>query len=142
MTAEGTIIGTLQYMAPEQLEAKDADARTDIFAFGATLYEMATGRKAFEGQSSASLIAAIMHNEPAPISTLQPVTRPLLDGLVKKCLAKDPEERWQSARDMADGLRWIAPAAEPGKIIPPAEHGDQPLKYGAYNGGRDHRRLS
>jgi Tol biopolymer transport system component len=116
MTAEGTIIGTLQYMAPEQLEGKDADVRTDIFAFGATLYEMATGRKAFEGKSSASLIAAIMHNEPAPILTLQPVTPPLLDSLVKRCLAKDPEERWQSARDVAEALRWIVPATKPGKV--------------------------
>ena len=82
MTAEGTIIGTLQYMPPEQLEGKDADARTDIFAFGAMLYEMATGRKAFEGQSSASLIAAIMQSEPAPVAQLQPTTPAGLDWAI------------------------------------------------------------
>src|SRR5260221_10168515 len=108
MTAEGTIIGTLQYMAPEQLEGKDADARTDIFAFGATLYEMATGRKAFEGQSSASLIAAIMHNEPRPVAQLQPTTPAGLDWIVKRCLAKDPDERCQTARDLLQELQWIA----------------------------------
>src|SRR5207249_5339679 len=110
LTGEGTIIGTLQYMAPEQLEGAEADARTDIFAFGATLYEMATGRKAFDGKSSASLIASIIHTEPPAISTLQAVTPPLVDSLVKKCLAKDPDERWHSAGDVAEALRWIAPA--------------------------------
>jgi Tol biopolymer transport system component len=100
LTQEGTILGTLQYMAPEQLEAKDADARTDIFAFGALLYEMATGRKAFAGSSQASLIGAILHTEPAPISVLQPMSPRGLERVVKRCLAKQPERRWQSARDI------------------------------------------
>src|SRR5215467_11698910 len=100
VTAEGTILGTLQYMSPEQLEGLEADARSDIFAFGATLYEMATGKKAFAGRSQASLIAAIMHFDPPPLMTHQPLTPPLLDRVVRKCLEKDPEDRWQSARDL------------------------------------------
>jgi Tol biopolymer transport system component/predicted Ser/Thr protein kinase len=108
LTAEGTILGTFQYMAPEQLEGKEADARTDIFAFGAVLYEMATGRKAFAGASQASLIATILEREPAPISSFQPMTPPALDRVVKTCLAKDPENRWQSAGDLMRELRWIS----------------------------------
>ena len=107
LTAEGTILGTLQYMAPEQLEGKEADSRTDIFAFGAVVYEMATGKKAFEGKSQASLIAAIMEKEPRPMSELQPMTPALLDRVVKKCLAKEPDERWQTASDLMTGLRWV-----------------------------------
>jgi serine/threonine protein kinase len=107
LTAEGEIVGTLQYMAPEQLEGWETDARADIFAFGAVVYEMATGRKAFEGKSKASLIAAILEHDPPPISTIQPLTSPLLDHLVKTCIAKDRDERWQSAGDMARNLRWI-----------------------------------
>jgi len=108
LTQEGTILGTFQYMAPEQLEGKETDARTDIFAFGAMLHEMATGRKAFTGASQASLITAIMSSEPAAISTIQPMSPPALDRVVRTCLAKDPEERWQSARDLMGELRWIA----------------------------------
>ena len=107
ITREGTILGTLSYMAPEQLEGKTADPRTDIFALGATLYEMATGKKAFSGASQASLIGAILHTEPPAISAGQPASPPALDRLVKTCLAKDPEERWQSARDLASELQWI-----------------------------------
>jgi Tol biopolymer transport system component len=110
LTQEGTILGTFQYMAPEQLEGKEADARTDIFAFGATVYEMATGKKAFSGSSRASLITAIMSSEPAAISSLQPMTPPALDRVVKTCLAKDPEDRWQSAADVAKELRWAVEA--------------------------------
>jgi eukaryotic-like serine/threonine-protein kinase len=110
LTAQGAILGTFQYMAPEQLGGGDADSRTDIFAFGAMLYEMVTGQKAFEGKSQASLIAAILEHEPPPISSLQPLTPPALDRLVKKCLAKDPDGRWQSASDLHDELRWIADA--------------------------------
>jgi serine/threonine protein kinase len=110
LTEKGTLLGTLQYMAPEQLEGKDADARTDIFAFGTVFYEMATGRKAFEGKSQASLIAAILEHEPAAMLSLQPMTPPTLDRVVKKCLTKDPEERWQSAHDLKDELKWIAEA--------------------------------
>jgi len=109
-TVEGTILGTLQYMAPEQVEGKveELDSRTDIFAFGAVVYEMATGQRAFQGQTAASLIAKILEIDPPPISALQPMTPPALDRMVRKCLRKDPEERWQSARDVADELKWIA----------------------------------
>jgi len=107
LTQEGTILGTFQYMAPEQLEGKEADPRTDIFAFGAVLYEMATGQKPFGGKSQASLIAAILEREPPAISTVQPMTPPALDRVVKTCLAKDPEDRWQSAGDLKRELRWI-----------------------------------
>jgi Tol biopolymer transport system component len=110
LTQEGTILGTFQYMAPEQLEGKAVDARTDIFALGAVLYEIATGRKAFTGSSQASLISAIMTREPEPISTIQPMTPPALDRVVRTCLAKDPEDRWQSAGDVAKELKWIAEA--------------------------------
>src|SRR5499427_81084 len=96
LTQEGTILGTFQYMAPEQLEGKEADARTDIFAFGAALYEMATGKKAFSAASQASLITAIMSADPPAVSSVVPMSPPALDRVVRKCLAKDPEDRWQS----------------------------------------------
>jgi Tol biopolymer transport system component/tRNA A-37 threonylcarbamoyl transferase component Bud32 len=108
LTEEGTIVGTFQYMAPEQLEARDADSRTDIFALGAVLYEMATGKRAFEAKTKASLIASILDRDPPPISTIQPITPPAFERLVRMCLAKDPDERWQSAHDVAAELRWIA----------------------------------
>ena len=108
LTHKGTIVGTLQYMAPEQLEGKEADARADIFALGELIYEMATGKPAFSGKSRASLIAAILTAEPQPIESLQPMTPVALGRIVKKCLAKDPDERWQSARDLAAELKWIA----------------------------------
>ena len=107
LTQEGTILGTFQYMAPEQLEAAEADARTDIFALGAVLYEMSTGQRAFVASSKASLIAAIVKEQPRPISELQPLTPPAFEHVVTKCLEKDPEDRWQSARDVAQELRWI-----------------------------------
>ena len=108
MTAQGTILGTLQYMAPEQLQGKDADTRSDIFSFGAIVYEMLTGKRAFGGSDGASVIAAILDHQPAPMSTLQPLTPPALDRVVNKCLAKDPDDRWQTARDLHDELKWIA----------------------------------
>jgi len=108
LTSAGMLLGTFQYMAPEQLEGREADARTDIFALGAVLYEMSTGRRAFEGSSRASLIASIMSAQPRAISELQPMTPPALDRLIRKCLAKDPENRWQNSADVADELRWIA----------------------------------
>ena len=89
---EGTLLGTLQYMAPEQVEGKEADARTDIFAFGAVLYEMLTGKRAFEGKSQASLIAAILEHQPPPPSALRPLTPPAVDHVVATCLAKDPDD--------------------------------------------------
>src|SRR5467141_254804 len=108
LTAQGSIVGTLQYMAPEQLEGKEVDARTDIFAFGAVVYEMATGKRAFEGKTQASVVGAILKDDPPPISSLQPMTPPALDRVVKKCLAKEPEKRWQAASDVCDELKWIA----------------------------------
>jgi serine/threonine protein kinase len=118
LTAEGMIFGTLQYMAPEQLEGREADARTDIFAFGCVLYEMATGKKAFSGASQASLISSIMTGEPQPISAVQPMTPPALDRVVKTCVAKDPEDRWQSAHDLQRELKWIAEGSQPGISLP------------------------
>jgi Tol biopolymer transport system component len=117
LTQEGTILGTFQYMAPEQLEGKDADARTDIFALGVVLYEMATGKKAFSGATQASLISSILRDEPQPISQVQPMSPPTLDRIVKTCLAKDPEERWQSAGDVGKELRWIAEGSQVGTAV-------------------------
>ena len=107
LTADGVIPGTLQYMAPEQLEGKEPDARTDLFAFGSIVYEMATGRRAFSGESAASLVAAILEHEAAPLSSIQPTVPPLLEHVVKRCLAKDPDERWQTAADLARELKWV-----------------------------------
>lgn len=108
LTREGTILGTFQYMAPEQLEGNEADARTDIFAFGAVLYEMATGQRAFDGKTKTSLIALIVSGEPKPLREMQPLTPPAFEHVVARCLNKDPEERWQSAQDIAGELRWAA----------------------------------
>ncbi len=108
LTAEGAIVGTLQYMAPEQLEGREADARADLWALGCVLYEMATGRRAFEGTSQASLIAAVLKEAPRPMTELQPLTPPALDRVVTQCLAKDPDERWQTAHDVKRELEWIA----------------------------------
>ncbi|HVS32677.1 MAG TPA: protein kinase, partial [Thermoanaerobaculia bacterium] len=108
LTAEGTIVGTFHYMAPEQLEGESVDARTDIFAFGAVLYEMITGRRAFEGKTKTSLIASIVSADPPSMSSLQPVTPPALERLVRHCLAKNPDDRWQTAHDVLLELQWIA----------------------------------
>jgi eukaryotic-like serine/threonine-protein kinase len=108
LTAQGTILGTFHYMAPEQLEGGEADGRTDIFSLGLLLYEMATGKKAFTGKSPASLMAAILHKEPEPISSSQPMTPPALDRIVRTCLAKDPDDRFQTAHDVRLQLQWIA----------------------------------
>jgi eukaryotic-like serine/threonine-protein kinase len=110
LTRDNTILGTLQYMAPEQLEGRTADARSDIFAFGLVLYEAIAGKPAFQAASQASLIAAILKEEPRPLPEIAPVTPPALDRLVRKCLAKDPEARWQTAADLRDELLWIAEA--------------------------------
>jgi serine/threonine protein kinase/Tol biopolymer transport system component len=126
LTQEGTILGTFQYMAPEQLEGGNADSRTDVFAFGAVLYEMATGRKAFAAHSQASLIAAILERDPPPVSTVQPIAPPGLDRVVRRCLAKDPERRWQSARDVALELGEIGSGA-----AVPVVAAAKPLRRGA-----------
>src|SRR5258706_11492379 len=121
LTAQGTIVGTLQYMAPEQLEGKEeVDARTDIFPFGAVVYEMATGKRAFEGKSQASLIAAILEREPPAMSSLQPMTPPALDRVVRKCLSKEPDKRWQAASDVCDELKWIAEGGAQVTLVPTA----------------------
>ena len=107
VTEQGTIIGTFQFMSPEQVEGKEVDGRSDIFSLGAVLYEMLTGRRAFEGKSQLSVASAILEKEPAPISSVKPMTPPALDHAVKKCLAKPPDARWQSASDLASELMWI-----------------------------------
>jgi Tol biopolymer transport system component len=111
LTTAGTLVGTFQYMAPEQLEGREADARSDLFAFGAVLYEMATGRRAFEGATSASVIAAILKEHPRPISEVRPLSPPALDRVVARCLQKDPDDRWQTARDLKSDLEWILGAS-------------------------------
>jgi hypothetical protein len=116
----GTIVGTVPYMAPEQIEGREVDARTDIFAFGAVLYEMVCGRRPFAGHSRVSLMAAIVAAEPATPSSTQPRAPASLDRVILRCLAKDPDDRWQTARDLAAELRWIAEsdatAAGPGTL--------------------------
>jgi len=107
-TEVGVILGTPAYMSPEQARGLPADARSDIWSLGLVLYEMVSGRQAFAGASQASVVSAILHEEPAPLSSLQPLTPPALDHVVRKCLAKEPDERWQSAKDVASELRWIA----------------------------------
>ena len=114
LTGEGQILGTLQYMSPEQLQAKSVDSRSDIFAFGCVLYELISGKRAWEGQSAASVIAAILERDPAPLQATPP-----LEKVIRKCLAKDPDDRWQTARDLADELRWItAEIARPSPAMP------------------------
>ena len=107
MTAQGAIVGTLQYMAPEQVEGLEADVRTDVFAFGALLFEMIVGRAPFQGKTRAGLLGAILKDDPPPVSSLQPSAPRALDRLVARCLAKDPDERWQSVADIVHELRWI-----------------------------------
>jgi Tol biopolymer transport system component len=108
LTQRGTVLGTFQYMSPEQLEGKEADARSDIFSFGALLFEMATGKKAFEGKSHASLIGAILRDEPPSVSDVAPMVPPALSRVVRTCLAKDPQDRFQTAHDIRLQLQWIA----------------------------------
>ena len=108
LTERGTVLGTFQYMAPEQLEGGEADSRSDIFAFGAVLYEMATGRKAFSGKSQASLIGSILRDDPPSVNEIAPMTPPALNRVIKTCLAKDPEDRFQTAHDVKLQLQWIA----------------------------------
>jgi serine/threonine protein kinase len=122
LTAEGTIVGTLQYMAPEQVEGNSADARTDLWALGAILYEMVTGKRAFEGASAASLIGNIMNTEPPALASLQPLTPPAVDRLVRQCLAKAPDDRPDTAHDVANylrGLRETSGVGVPTGVRPP-----------------------
>ena len=108
VTAEGTIVGTFQYMSPEQVEGRDLDGRSDIFSLGAVLYEMVTGKKAFEGKSQLSVASAILEREPPAINSVKPLTPPTLDHAIRRCLAKDRDERWQTAKDLALELKWVA----------------------------------
>jgi Tol biopolymer transport system component len=119
LTARGAVLGTFQYMSPEQVEGKEADARSDIFALGAILYEMASGRRAFTGTSQASIVAAILASDPQPISSVQPMAPPELDRVVRTCLAKDPEDRWQTAHDVKLQLRWIAEGESRAPVVAP-----------------------
>jgi Tol biopolymer transport system component len=107
LTGAHTVVGTPQYMAPEQIEGRDVDARTDIFAFGCVLYELLTGQRAFDGKTSSSIMAAVLATKPRPIDELVPLTPPGLERIVTRCLAKDPEDRWQTARDVAAELQWV-----------------------------------
>jgi len=118
LTTEGTIVGTLQYMAPEQLEGKEADKRSDIFALGSVLYEMTTGKRAFEGKTTASTIASILAAEPKPLSAMQPLSPPALEHVIATCIAKDPEERWQSCADISRQLQWVAKEPKPAELSP------------------------
>ena len=122
VTEQGTIVGTFHYMSPEQVEGKELDGRSDIFSLGAVLYEMLTGQKAFQGKSQLSVVSAILEKEPASSTTIKPMTPPALDHAIRRCLAKDPEERWQMARDLAFELKWIAEAGSqtgvPGLGVP------------------------
>jgi Tol biopolymer transport system component len=119
LTAQGTVVGTFQYMSPEQVEGKEADPGSDIFALGAVLYEMATGKRAFEGKTTASVMAAVLERQPAPISSVQPMTPLPLDQLVRTCMAKDPDERWQTAHDVRLQLKQIGEGgSQPGVAAP------------------------
>jgi serine/threonine protein kinase/Tol biopolymer transport system component len=110
ITEQGTIVGTFQYMSPEQVEGRELDGRSDIFSLGAVLYEMVTGQRAFEGKSRLSVASAILEKEPAPLTTTKPLTPPALDHAIRNCLAKDPDDRWQTARDLSHELKWIGEA--------------------------------
>jgi Tol biopolymer transport system component len=121
VTTEGHIVGTFQYMSPEQLEGKEADERSDIFALGAVLYEMASGRRAFPGKTQASIIAGILAADPPPVSSIQPLTPPALTQLIKTCLAKDPDERWQTAHDIRIQLKHISEGSSQAGVPAPVK---------------------
>jgi eukaryotic-like serine/threonine-protein kinase len=123
VTQQGTIVGTFQYMSPEQVEGKEVDARSDIFSFGAVLYEMLTARRAFPGKSQLSVASAILEKDPEPISALQPMTPPMLERTVKRCLEKEPEDRWQTARDLLLEMKWIAEGGSQVTLTPTAGRG-------------------
>ena len=118
LTGQGFVVGTFQYMSPEQVEGKEADARSDTFALGSVLYEMATGKRAFEGKSNLSVASAILEKEPEPITAIQPMAPPAPEHVIRGCLAKDPDARWQSAGDIARELRWISTSSQSGAAIP------------------------
>ena len=115
LTRQGTLVGTVQYMSPEQIQGSEADARSDIFAFGAVLYEMATGKRPFDGKSQIKVASAILEDEPQPVSAVLKTSPPALDRLVQACLAKNPDERFQSALDVKLELKWLS-RAQPGSV--------------------------
>src|SRR5262245_3452660 len=121
-TATGTILGTVHYMAPEQVEGREADARSDIWALGAVIYEMTTGGRPFEGASAASIIGAILKDTPAPVSSRQPLAPPMLDHVVARCLDKESDERWQTASDLVRELRWVATNHDTAPLLSAAAH--------------------
>ena len=125
LTAQGTVVGTFQYMSPEQVEGREADARSDIFSLGAVLYEMITGKRAFEGKTPLSVASAILEKDPPPIRSIKPMSPPALDHAIRRCLAKDREGRWQTARDLGFELKWVGETAlEVGATVPiGARHG-------------------
>ena len=118
LTTQGTVVGTIQYMSPEQIEGKEADPRSDIFSFGAVLYEMTTGRRAFQGKSQIKVASAILEDDPQPIDAIGAKVSPVLDHIIATCLAKNPDERFQSALDVKVDLQWAAEGWQPAKVIP------------------------
>jgi eukaryotic-like serine/threonine-protein kinase len=122
LTQQGTIMGTFQYMAPEVLQGQEADARSDIFSFGCVLYEMITGRRAFEGKSQISVASAILEKEPEPVTKILPMAPAAIDHVVQDCLAKEPDARWQNAADVARELSWIASGGSGVSAAPPLVH--------------------
>src|SRR5262249_477786 len=119
VTEQGTIVGTFQYMSPEQIEGKEVDSRSDIFSLGAVLYETLTGKRAFEGKSQLSVASAILEKDPPAVIAVKPMTPVALDHIVRRCLAKNPDDRWQSARDLARELEWIADQTQHTQAPPP-----------------------
>jgi Tol biopolymer transport system component len=130
LTQEGAVAGTFPYMSPEQIEGKEVDARSDVFSFGSVLYEMATGRRAFTGKSQISLASAILEKEPEPIGRLRPLTPQALECVIQVCLAKNPEDRWQSARDVLLQLKWLyEPSSQPALPTPGHGRSREPLAW-------------
>ncbi len=132
LTTAGAVVGTIQYMSPEQVEGQEVDGRTDVFSFGAVLYEMITGKRAFEGKSQLSVASAILEKEPDSISTLKPMTPPALDRTIRKCLAKSLEERWQSAGDLATQLTWMMDTSATGPGVA-AQGTERPEHWGRFS---------
>src|SRR6202007_2816286 len=129
VTEQGTIVGTFQYMSPEQVEGKELDSRSDIFSLGAVLYEMVTGERAFKGKSQLSVASAILETEPAAIRSIQPMTPPALDHAIRRCLSKDPEQRWQTARDLQWELMWTGESmsSEAASAVPRTKRNEREL---------------
>ena len=130
LTEQGTIVGTFAYMAPELLHGSQADVRSDIYGFGCVLYEMITGKRPFAGSSQLGIISAILEKEPEPLTSLQPLTPPLVEHVVLRCLAKDPDQRWQTIRDLVSELKWAAEASESTKEAKPAPQGRRGISWG------------